>query len=225
MSGHYGQIAFTDPVRAVQQHYGSRDFYDRHQARTRGPTGPDPMTPDVREFLAGRDSFYLATVSDTGWPYLQFRGGPPGFLRVLDDTTVGWADHRGNLQYISTGNLTTDSRVAMFLMDYPHRRRLKIFGHATVIHASDDPARVAELTVPDADAVVERGVIVTVDAYDWNCPQHITPRYTVAELEPHLGALRQELEALRAENADLRRSCQPADDDTGTDRADNPPGG
>ncbi len=212
MSRHYGQIAFTDTVKDVQQRYGSRPFYERHQARTRGAKGPDPLTPDVRDFLAERDSFYLATVSDTGWPYVQFRGGPPGFLRVLDENTLGWADFRGNLQYISTGNLGSDDRVALFVMDYPHRRRLKIFGHARVVFAEDDPELVATLTRPGDDGVVERGVLVTVEAFDWNCPQHITPRYSLAELEPHLGALRDRVAALTAENVELRKSCQPIDD-------------
>jgi predicted pyridoxine 5'-phosphate oxidase superfamily flavin-nucleotide-binding protein len=212
MSRHYGQIAFTDTVKDVQQRYGSRPFYERHQARTRGAKGPDPMTPDVRDFLAERDSFYLATVSETGWPYVQFRGGPPGFLRVLDENTLGWADFRGNLQYISTGNLGSDDRVALFVMDYPHRRRLKIFGHARVVFAEDDPEMIGTLTRPGDDGVVERGVLVTVEAFDWNCPQHITPRYSLAELEPHIGALRDRVAALTAENAELRKSCQPVDD-------------
>jgi len=212
MSRHYGQIAFTDTVKDVQERYGSRPFYERHQARTLGAKGPDPMTPDVRDFLAERDSFYLATVSETGWPYVQFRGGPPGFLRVLDENTLGWADFRGNLQYISTGNLGSDDRVALFVMDYPHRRRLKIFVHAKVVFAEDDPELVATLTRPGDDSVVERGVLVTVEAFDWNCPQHITPRYSLAELEPHIGALRDRVAALTAENAELRKSCQPVDD-------------
>jgi len=212
MSRHYGQIAFTDTVKDVQERYASRPFYERHQARTLGAKGPDPMTPDVRDFLAERDSFYLATVSETGWPYVQFRGGPPGFLRVLDENTLGWADFRGNLQYISTGNLGSDDRVALFVMDYPHRRRLKIFGHAKVVFAEDDPELVATLTRPGDDSVVERGVLVTLEAFDWNCPQHITPRYSLAELEPHIGALRDRVAALTAENAELRKSCQPVDD-------------
>ena len=212
MSRHYGQIAFTDPVKDVQERYGSRPFYERHQSRTRGAKGPDPLTPDVRDFLAEQDGFYLATVSDTGWPYVQFRGGLPGFLQVLDENTLGWADFRGNLQYISTGNLGSDDRVALIVMDYAHRRRLKIFGHARVVFADDDPTLVATLTRPGDDSVVERAVLVTVEAFDWNCPQHITPRYTLAELEPHVGALRDRLAALTAENAELRKSCQPTEE-------------
>ncbi len=209
MSRHYGGIAFTDHVNDVQERYGSRPFYARHQSRSSGPDGPDPMTPDVAEFLAERDGFYLATVGETGWPYVQFRGGAPGFVRVLDTHTFGWADFRGNLQYISTGNVSADDRVAAIFMDYPHRRRLKIFGHARVVFAEDDPKLVERMVIPGDDSVVERAVLVTVDAFDWNCPQHITPRYSVAELEPRLGALRAEIAALRAENAEIRKSCMP----------------
>ncbi len=209
MSGHYGQIAFTDPVNDVQERYGSQEFYARHQARTRSTDGPDPMTPDVAEFLAERDGFYLATVGETGWPYVQFRGGAAGFVRVLDPHTFGWADFRGNLQYISTGNITADDRVAAFFMDYPRRRRLKIFGHARVVFAEDDPTLLARLSVPGDHSVVERVVLVTVEAFDWNCPQHITPRYSAADLESRLGALHAEIAALKAENAEIRKSCQP----------------
>jgi len=211
VSRNYGRIAFTDRVNDVQQRYGSREFYARHQARTRGPDGADALTPEVGQFLADRDGFYVATVSETGWPYVQFRGGPPGFLQILDEHTLAWADFRGNLQYISTGNVAADDRVALFVMDYPHRRRLKIFGHARVVFAEDDPDLIERLTRPDYQAEVERGVLIAVEAFDWNCPQHITPRYTVAELEPYLGPLRQQISALQAENAEMRKSCQPTD--------------
>ncbi|HEY5150795.1 MAG TPA: pyridoxamine 5'-phosphate oxidase family protein [Mycobacterium sp.] len=149
MSRNYGRIAFTDPVNDVQQRYSSREFYARHQARTHGPHGADALTPEVGQFLADRDGFYLATVGETGWPYVQFRGGPPGFLQVLDEHTLAWADFRGNLQYISTGNVAADDQVALFVMDYPHRRRLKIFGHARVVFAEDDPDLIERLTRPD----------------------------------------------------------------------------
>ena len=183
MSRHYDDIAFTEAVSEVQEHYGSRAFYDRHRRRGQRAGGEDALTGDERDFLGECDSFYLATVSETGWPYVQFRGGPPGFLRVLDDHTIGWADFRGNLQYVSTGNLAGDDRVAMIVMDYPNRQRLKIYGHAQVTYDEDDPQLVARVQVPGYDAVVQRAVVVTVAAFDWNCPQHITPRYTVAQLE------------------------------------------
>lgn len=204
MSKHYGAIAFTDAVRDVQRDHGSNGFYDRKRVEGTATPGIDPLTDDEKEYLADRDGFYLATVSETGWPYVQFRGGPAGFLRVVDDHTIGWADFRGNLQYISTGNLSSNGRVALIAMDYLHRRRLKIFGHARIVTAAEDPALVSTFTDPGYDAEVQRVVLVTVEAFDWNCPQHITPRFTAAELEPHLATLRGQLEALQAENATLR---------------------
>ena len=202
MSRHYDEIAFTDAVSAIQERYGSRSFYDRRKAR--GGGAGDLLSDDERDYLSRRDSFYLATVSETGWPYVQFRGGPPGFLRVLDPHTIGWADFRGNLQYISTGNLATNDRVALIVMDYPHRERLKIYGRARVAYIEDEPELVAQLALPDYQAVPQRAVVVTVEAFDWNCPQHITPRYTVEELEPALASLRQRIRDLEAENAELR---------------------
>jgi predicted pyridoxine 5'-phosphate oxidase superfamily flavin-nucleotide-binding protein len=149
-------------------------------------------------------------VGATGWPYVQFRGGPPGFLRVLDDRTIAWADFRGNLQYISTGNLAGDDRAALIVLDYPTRQRLKIYGHARVAYAEDDPELTARLTPPDYDAVVQRAVVVSVAAFDWNCQQHITPRYTAAELEAPLTAMRERIRDLERDNAELARALSAA---------------
>lgn len=182
MSRHYADIAFTEDVKAAQEHNGSRDVYARVAARNRPGSGPDPLTATETEFISERDGFYVATVNPAGWPYAQFRGGPPGFLRVLDDHTLGWADFQGNLQYITVGNLAGEQRASLFLMDYAHRRRLKLFGVMRVVDARDDPALVASLSDPDYDAVVERAIVVAVHAYDWNCPQHITQRFTLEEL-------------------------------------------
>lgn len=204
MSKHYGTIAFTDAVREVQHRYGSDSFYDRKRVQGTATPGVDPLTEDEKDYLAERDSFYLASVSETGWPYVQFRGGPAGFLRVVDDNTVGWADFRGNLQYISTGNLGRNDRVALIAVDYVHRRRLKIFGHARVVTIEDDPALIETFADPGYDAEVERAVLISVEAYDWNCPQHIAVRFSAAELEPHLAPLQAELAALRSENARLK---------------------
>jgi predicted pyridoxine 5'-phosphate oxidase superfamily flavin-nucleotide-binding protein len=201
---HYGDIAFTDSVGAVQERYGSRDFYARRARRRPGAGGPDPITPDVREYLAARDSFYLATVGETGWPYVQFRGGPPGFLQVLDDHTVGWAEFRGNLQYVSTGNLAHGGRSALIAMDYPTRNRLKIFGAARVVYPDDDPDLVRSVTVAGYDAVIERALVLTVEAFDWNCQQHIVERYSVLELQPLMAGLQARIAALEEENAGLR---------------------
>ncbi len=205
MSKHYGSIAFTDDVRAVQAEHGSETFYGRKADAGARAAGPDPLTEDEKEFLAERDGFYLASIGETGWPYVQFRGGTPGFVHVLDDHTVGWADFRGNLQYISTGNMAGDDRVALISVDYAHRRRLKIFGHARIVTADEDADLLRSLSDDTYDAVVERAVVVAVEAYDWNCPQHITPRFTLAELDSALAPTRSRLAALEAENADLRR--------------------
>lgn len=204
MSKHYAAIAFTDHVRAVQDDHGSAAFYGRKVSAGNASTGSDPLTDAEKEYLAQRDSFFLASVSETGWPYVQFRGGPAGFVRVLDDQTIAWADFRGNLQYISTGNMSGDDRVAIIALDFAHQRRLKVFGHARIVTADDDPELLAALSDGSYEAVVERAVVVSVEAYDWNCPQHITPRFTVAELESALAPLRGELAELRAENARLR---------------------
>ncbi|EHB56417.1 pyridoxamine 5'-phosphate oxidase-related FMN-binding protein [Mycolicibacterium rhodesiae JS60] len=208
MSKHYASIAFTDDVRAVQSEHGSQDFYGRKLAAGQVAPGADPLTDDEKDYLGERDGFFLASVSETGWPYVQFRGGKPGFIRVLDDHTIGWADFRGNLQYISTGNVSGDDRVAIIALDYGHQRRLKIYGHARVVTAEENPELVKSLTDPTYDAVVERAVLVDVEAYDWNCQQHITPRFTVAELESTLAPLRDDLAALRAENARLREQLE-----------------
>ncbi|MDT5242378.1 MAG: uncharacterized protein QOD97_4576 [Mycobacterium sp.] len=204
MSKHYGTIAFTDHVRDIQNDHGSGAFYSRKRIQGKAAPGVDALTEEEKEYLGQRDSFYLATVSETGWPYVQFRGGPVGFVRVVDDHTIGWADFRGNLQYISTGNLSGDDRVALIAMDYVQQRRLKIYGHARIVTAEEDPALLATFADPAYDAVVERAVLVAVEAFDWNCPQHITPRFTVGELETHLAPLRHQLAALRAENTQLR---------------------
>jgi predicted pyridoxine 5'-phosphate oxidase superfamily flavin-nucleotide-binding protein len=188
VSKHYATIAFTPPVLDVQEEHGSRDFYERKAARGAADPGMDALTATEREFLEATDGFYLATTSETGWPYIQHRGGPIGFVKVLDQHTIGWADFRGNLQYISTGNLAGDDRVALFVMDYVHQRRLKIFGRARVATIDAEPDLARQLVTDDDGSVVERVVVVTVEAFDWNCPQHITQRFTLAELEAGMAA-------------------------------------
>ncbi|KQX06901.1 MULTISPECIES: pyridoxamine 5'-phosphate oxidase family protein [unclassified Leifsonia] len=196
MSRQYGCIAFTDDVRGVQADYGSSGFYDRMSRRADGSEQLDPLGPQEKAFLTERDGFYLSTVGETGWPYVQFRGGPPGFLQVRDDNTIAWADFRGNLQHVSTGNLVGDRRVAMIAVDYPRRRRLKLFGMARVIRVEDDPALVSAVAVPGYDAVVEAAIVVTVTAFDWNCPQHIPRRFTLDEVEQRVAPLRARIREL-----------------------------
>lgn len=184
--GHkFAEIAFTPTVKKLQEAHGSRRSYARME---QGDAGRDVLGPDEAAFIAARDSFYMATVSETGWPYIQHRGGPPGFLRVLDGGTIGFADFRGNRQYVSVGNLETDDRVSLILLDYPNRLRLKILGRARVAGPGDPSLE--RLSLPDYRAVAERGVLIAVEAFDWNCPQHITPRYTRAEVEAAMSAQR-----------------------------------
>ncbi len=213
MSARYLDIATTPSVAAAQEHYGSAAQWGR--ARARGPAdgaGPgDPLGPPERAFIAERDGFYLASVSETGWPYVQYRGGPAGFLAAVDARTVGFADFRGNRQYITTGNVQANDRVSLFLMDYAHRQRLKIYGRMRIVDAADDAALAAKLTVPGYSGRVERLVLVTVEAFDWNCPQHITPRFTQSEVEVALAPVREELAALRQENERLRRALASRD--------------
>lgn len=181
----YLDIAATPSVTAAQDKYGSAEQWARIAARSgAGETTPSQrLGPAETAFIQERDGFYLASVSETGWPYVQYRGGPAGFLTVLDPTLLGFADFRGNRQYITTGNVTASDRVSLFLMDYAHRQRLKIFARMRIIDAGDDPLLAERLTLPDYPARVERLVLIAVEAFDWNCPQHITPRFTLAELK------------------------------------------
>lgn len=179
MGRRFAEIAFTDTVRNVQTAMGSRHSYEKMAARAEAG---DRIGPDEAAFIAARDSFYMATVSETGWPYMQHRGGPAGFVRVLDEGTLGFADFRGNKQYISVGNLLGDDRIALFFMDYANRARLKVLGRVKLVGESS-PDLLERLVVPGYDAPVERGFVIGVEAFDWNCPQHITPRYTLEELK------------------------------------------
>jgi uncharacterized protein len=202
MSRSFAERAFTPLVKKQQEQHGSRRQYAR-MAEV-GEAG-DRLTDFEREFIAECDGFYMASTGETGWPYIQYRGGEKGFLHVLDDETLGFADLRGNKQYITMGNLEHDNRVALFFMDYAHQLRLKILGRA-VIHESDAAAAelIAKLKVPGEKTPTEHAVIIHVEAFDWNCPQHITPRFTQEELTGTLEPIRKRMEALEAENARLR---------------------
>lgn len=196
MSGKFAEIAFTPSVKAAQSRYGSREA---NRGFEKEGTGHGALGEREIEFITARDSFYQATVSESGWPYVQHRGGPAGFLKVLDGRTVGYADFRGNVQYLSTGNLAANDRVSLILMDYANRRRLKIWGHARVIHADQTPELIARLEVPSYSARVERGIVIRVEAWDWNCPQHITRRYAKAEVDRLMAPLVEENRALKAQ--------------------------
>jgi len=198
----FQNLTFTPAVKAVQERLGSRPAYARLEARA--GAGPDRIGPDEAAFLEDRDSFYMASVGEGGWPYVQHRGGPNGFVRVLDPSRIGFADFRGNRQYISVGNLERDDRVALIFVDYPNRARLKLLARARAVSAADDPELVARLTIPGYDATVERALVLTVEGVDWNCPQHIVPRYTVDEIRAALDPLRTRIDELERENAALR---------------------
>jgi uncharacterized protein len=204
--GHkFAEIAFTPTVRHVQEGLGSRGSYARMEegeAMRNHVLGPSEVG-----FIAERDSFYLASVSETGWPYTQHRGGPKGFVRVLDEKTIGFADYRGNRQYVSVGNLVTNDRVSLFFMDYPNRTRLKLLGRAKLIDA-DDIAVVARLEVPGYRARIERGILISVEAFDWNCPQHITERYTLAEVGQAAAPLRRRIAELETELEQSRNTVR-----------------
>jgi uncharacterized protein len=198
----FTELAFTPGVKAQQVRHGSRSQYARFE--TAGSTG-DSLRPPEQEFIRARDGFYMASTSETGWPYIQYRGGAPGFLHVVDERTLGFADLRGNRQYISTGNLLHDDRVALFLMDYAEPARLKILGHAEIFEDTAEAKEWLErLRIPGEKTPAERAVLIHVEGFDWNCQQHITPRYTEAEIASLLEPFRRRLEAYEKENARLR---------------------
>ena len=195
MAHQFAKIAFTDSVREQQSLNKSREMY---AGMDDGEDYNFLLGEREKQFIQARDSFYMASVSETGWPYVQHRGGPSGFMRVLDDRTLGFADFSGNRQYVSVGNLVKDDRVSLFFMDYPSRTRLKLLGRVRLIDRNDSEV-LPRLELDDYRARVERGVIIEVEAFDWNCPQHITPRFTEAEIETRLQQLKNENLALRAE--------------------------
>ena len=201
MARKFAEIAFTPKVKAVQERNGSRRAYSRLEEGE--PTG-DRLDEDEIAFIAERDGFYLGTVGEGGWPYIQHRGGPRGFLRVLDERTLGFADFAGNRQFITTGNLDHDGRAFLFLMDYANRRRLKIWVRARVLEAKDASELAERLAVPGYKARIERVFLLTVEAFDWNCLQHITPRFTVEELGPSVEALGDRIARLERENGALK---------------------
>ncbi len=199
-------IAMTPSVKAAQRTNGSGDYWKNFKGRRTF----DRFTEAEKQFIASRDSFYMATVSETGWPYVQHRGGPIGFLRVLDDKTLAFADFSGNRQYISVGNAAANDRAALFLMDYPNRRRLKIYAHSEIRDLGNDPALAASLAMPDYRAKIERAMVLHLEGFNWNCPQHITPRFSEAELDEAFEPARRHIAQLEAENKALRERLAPA---------------
>lgn len=193
MATKFLQLAITDSVRRAQEHY-----FGNSQRVIDAPER-DALTDDEIQFIQSRDSFYMSTVSETGWPYMQHRGGAPGFLRVVSPTQLAFADYRGNRQMLSTGNIAVNDRVCLFLMDYPRRERLKILGHARVEDARQHPELVARFSEPNVHRIVERLFFIDVVSFDWNCPKYIMPRYTAAEVETAVAPLRVRIAELEAQ--------------------------
>jgi len=195
MADKYMQLVFTPAVQRAQDKY-----FGKHQVVEDAPE-TDPLTRSEAYFISSRDSFYMATVSETGWPYLQHRGGPLGFVKVLGPNLIGFADFKGNRQLVSTGNLEFTDRVALFMMDYPHRTRLKLLGHARVLDARGHPELVDQLAPEPLRSKVERLFLIQVISYDWNCPQYITPRFTSVEIETYAAPLKARIAELEAQLA------------------------
>ena len=201
MADKYMQLVLTPAVQRAQDKY-----FGKHRVVENAPEA-DALTSDEADFIASRDSFYMATVSETGWPYVQHRGGPPGFVKVLGPNLIGFADFKGNRQLVSTGNLDATDRVALFMMDYPHRTRLKLLGQARVLDAREHPELVNQLVPEPLRSKVERLFLIQVISYDWNCAQYITPRFTAAEVADYVAPLKAritDLEAQLAARDDLR---------------------
>jgi predicted pyridoxine 5'-phosphate oxidase superfamily flavin-nucleotide-binding protein len=192
MANRFLETLFSPSVRRAQAHY-----YGRERAPINAPE-IDPLSDDERAFIEARDSFYMATVSENGWPYIQHRGGARGFLRVINPVLLAFADYKGNHQLLSTGNLAVNDRVTLFLMDYPNRTRLKIIGHARIEDAKEHPELFAQLADPDVARVVERFVFIDVVSFDRNCPQYITPRYTLEEIETMIAPLKERIAELES---------------------------
>ena len=202
MAQNYRRTLFDDAVKTLQEQHGSRGSYAKMDASADGT--PDRLTDKELDYIALRDSFYMASVNPEGWPYMQHRGGPAGFLKHIAGNRIGFADYRGNKQYISTANLKGNDRVSLFLMDYPNRERLKLVGHAHSVELADDPAAVTALMPEGYRATPERAFFIDVIGWEWNCSQHITPRFTEAEISAAIRPMADELGHLRAEIAALK---------------------
>src|SRR6185436_9735041 len=192
MAANFRSLTFTPRVLDAQQHYFG-------QAQTQAPAPVDVLTPEEITFIEARDHFYLSSVSETGWPYVQHRGGPAGFLKIVGPNQLAFADYKGNRQLLTTGNVAADDRVCLFLMDYVHRDRLKLLGHAEVLDARTNPELVAQLADPGLAQIIERIIRIRVIGFDWNCSKYITPRYTAAEIEEAVAPLQRRIAELEAQ--------------------------
>jgi predicted pyridoxine 5'-phosphate oxidase superfamily flavin-nucleotide-binding protein len=201
----FGSIAFSSASKKFQEKYGSRVAYQKMEARSvfQG------LTEMEKEFIATRDSFYMASLGESGYPYIQHRGGPKGFLKVIDSQTLAFPDFSGNKQYITAGNVTTEKKVSLILMDYAAQARLKIYAKAEIVAWNDRPDLVRAVALENYAARTERIMLLKVDAYDWNCPQHITPRFTQEEIEEALAPQREYIAKLESEIRELKLKLKP----------------
>lgn len=197
----FADIMFTDTVKSIQSGLGSRKMYTRMEEGTEDYN--NLIGPNEAAFISARDSLYMASVSETGWPYVQHRGGPLGFVKILDQKTIAMPDFRGNRQYVSVGNLTKDNRVSLFFMDYPNKTRLKLLGRVELV-GLDQPKIIEKLQMPDYRGHIERSYVIKVEAFDWNCPQHITERYTIPDIEKSVSALQERIVELETELSKLK---------------------
>jgi predicted pyridoxine 5'-phosphate oxidase superfamily flavin-nucleotide-binding protein len=202
MTKSFGSLVFTPAVKALQERYGSRRQYARLEQLGEMKGG---LGPDEKEYLAERDTFYMASLGESGWPYVQHRGGPKGFLKVIDDNTLAFADFRGNKQYISTGNLLTDNRIALIVVDYPRQLRLKLLGRVEVFEGEKAKDWLPKVRDLQYKAVTERVYVIRIEAFDWNCQQHIIPRYTEEEIRDVLEPIERQMQELQKENEELRK--------------------
>lgn len=206
MAKNFGAIAYSDAVKAMQEKLGSRAAY----ARMERDTFIDGLSENEIQFIQERDSFYMASIGANGFPYVQHRGGPKGFLKVLDKKRIGFLDFSGNRQYITTGNLSENANVAIIMVDYPARARLKIFAKAAVIDLKDDPGLFHSLDLTNYTFKPERMMVFSIEAYDWNCPQHIVSRYTAEEIREALLPQQERMTALEEEVQRLRATIREA---------------
>lgn len=200
MVKNFTSLAFTDEIKSLQEKYGSRRSYERMEMRT--PS--DGLSDNERNFISERDSFYMASIGENGFPYIQHRGGPKGFVKVIDKNTIGFIDFSGNKQFITVGNLATHANVSLFMMDYPAQARLKIYAKAEIIELNDRPDLMEILSLDEYPAKAERIILLHIEAFDWNCPQHISPRFTIEEFEEMLAPQREYVSKLELELRELK---------------------
>ncbi|OOQ56777.1 pyridoxamine 5'-phosphate oxidase family protein [Mucilaginibacter pedocola] len=200
----YANLAFSDAAKALQSQHGSRRVYEQAEKKN----VVDGFTQNEELFIAHQDHFYMATFGDNGYPYIQHRGGPQGFVKVLDNHTLAFVDFAGNKQYISAGNIETNANVSLIMISYPHRARLKLYAKARIVELSDDPGLFDQIDPEDYKHRPERMMVLDIQAYDWNCPQHITPRYTTDEIEQAFAPQRRRVAELEAENQRLKTELE-----------------